>query len=63
MLTPKKSIHHSIRDVIVEPQDDEEFIDDDFEDTRMELKSCGHNLVSLYGITYVYSMHLICRLF
>ena len=34
-----------IRDVIMDPGDDEEFDPTDFEDTRLELQNLGHNLV------------------
>jgi len=36
----------SVRDVLMDPGEDEEFDPNDFEDTRVELHNLGHNLVS-----------------
>lgn len=38
-----------IRSVLIDVGDDEVIADDDFEDSRMELRHAGHNLVSEKG--------------
>lgn len=45
IINPNRAI--SILDIILDPGDDEEFDASDYEETRLELRAAGHNLVSL----------------
>lgn len=42
-------------DILVDPGIDEIIDSADFEDTRLELKSCGHNLVCMNSFTFHFS--------